>query len=130
MKLKELRKEINIIGYGEENEDKKEALQNKMGELIKEMADNGLKPKLFYGKGNIPAQRRRYKKRVMEEKRFQCKKCEHVFSDSSGLKYHTANKICHKEKKPDKTHCPTCNRDYVNINRHLNTKSHKKRAGL
>ena len=79
--------------------DKHEEIRMKMGELMKEMADNGLNPKLIFGKGNIKKQRERYKKRVIEEQRFKCAVCNKVFSCNCSLKHHTTNKICEKPVK-------------------------------
>ena len=73
-----------------------EAIRMKMGELIKEMADRGLNPKLIFGKGNVKKQRERYKKRVVDEQRFKCSVCNKVFSGGSSMKHHTSNKICEK----------------------------------
>ena len=75
---------------------KQEEIRMKMGELIKEMADSGLNPRLIFGKGNVKAQRERYKKRVVEEQRFKCDICSKIFSCKSNLKHHTINKVCEK----------------------------------
>ena len=78
---------------------KQEDIRMKMAELIKEMAENGLNPKLIFGKGNVQKQRERYKKRVLEEQRFKCAVCNKVFSCNSSLKHHTTTKICEKPVK-------------------------------
>jgi hypothetical protein len=107
-----------------ENPGKKEELQIKMGHIIKEMADNhGLKPRMVFGKGNVKAQRARYKIRVIEEKRFQCPECEKVFSSSTSMKHHVAKKVCAK------SHCECCNRTFSSrgmLTKHLKSKRHNK----
>ena len=57
---------------------KQEEIRMKMGELIKEFSNSGLN-RLIFGKGNVKAQRERYKKRVVDEQRFKCSVCNKVF---------------------------------------------------
>ncbi len=112
--------------------DEKEELRIKMGELVKQMADAGLKPRVFLGKGDVKAQAMRYKKRVIEEKRFQCPKCEKLFTSNSGLKHHTANKVCEKVQQGG-THCDICDKTFSRsdgLKKHLGTKIHKQKANL
>jgi hypothetical protein len=110
-----------------------EKVRIKMGELVKKMADeHGLKPRLIFGKGNVKAQRERYKKRVLEEKRFQCKECQKVFADSSGFKNHAKNKICENPKKTpvdrNEKHVCLCGGKYLTRHkkRHSRTKRHQR----
>lgn len=108
-----------------------EEIRLKMGILVKEMADNyGIKPRLIFGKGNVKAQRARYKKRVMEEQRFQCGKCSQLYSSSTSLKHHVDNKICEKKQKNISIKCP-CGGAYTDQNSrnssksiHMKTKKH------
>ena len=86
--------------------DEKEELRMKMGELVKQMADAGLKPRLFLGKGDVKGQARRYKKRVIDEKRFQCTKCDKVFACSSSHKHHIAKEVCGEKR------CEICDRTF------------------
>jgi hypothetical protein len=112
------------------DQEKKTALRMKMGELAKEMAENGLNPRVIYGKGDVKAQRERYKKRVIEEKRFQCPTCQKVFTNNSGLKHHIANKICEKNKKEnvnrDEKHNCECGGKFTTRHKasHFKTKKH------
>ena len=95
--FRELKKSLPPLSKSDDP--KQEEIRMKMGELMKEMADNGLNPKLIFGKGNIKKQRERYKKRVLEEQRFKCAVCNKVFSCNSSLKHHTTKKICEKPVK-------------------------------
>ena len=103
-----------------------EKLRIEMGKLVAQMTEvDGVKPRLIFGKGNVKAQSERYKKRVVEEKRFQCPKCEYCFVCNSGLKTHVKNKSCEKEKPS--TRCEICDytaRDAHGMKGHLNTKRH------
>ena len=89
-------------------DNEQEQLKIEMGHLIKKMADNGLKPKLIFGKGDVKAQKQRYKTRVLEEKRFQCCKCQKVFTSNSSLMNHTANKVCEKKKNENRNEKHNC----------------------
>ena len=110
-------KSLSIDLYATDKED----IRLKMGNLVKEMADvHGLNPRLIFGKGNVKAQRARYKKRVIEEKRFQCIKCEHAFCSSGSLKHHIDKRVC--ERVPS-LKCP-CG-DSSRTPRHQASKKHK-----
>jgi hypothetical protein len=117
--------ELNQLSFDLHKTDD-ENLRLKMGELVAQMADaDGVRPRLIFGKGNVKAQRERYRKRVMEEKRFQCPKCESCFTCNSGLKTHTKNKTCEQEKP--NLRCEIC--DYTasapyRLRIHMGTKKH------
>ena len=99
-KFRDLKKSLPPLSKSNDlfSNDKQEEIRMKMAELIKEMAENGLNPKLIFGKGNVKKQRERYKKRVIEEQRFKCAVCNKVFSCNSSLKHHITQKICEKKQ--------------------------------
>jgi len=128
--LKQKVAELQALGDDFKGTPDDENVRHQMANLVKQMADaHGLKPRLLFGKGNVKAQRKRYKQRVIEEKRFQCQKCEHIFTSSQGLKHHLKNQICEKPKPVRK--CDVCDvkfRDAYDMRRHFKTKRHKKRV--
>ena len=98
--FRELKKSLPPLSKSDAfDNQRQESIRMKMGELIKEMADSGLNPKLIFGKGNVKKQRERYKKRVIDEQRFKCSVCNKVFSGGSSMKHHTNNKTCEKPVK-------------------------------
>ena len=87
--FRELKKSLPPLSKSDAfDNQRQESIRMKMGELIKEMADSGLNPKLIFGKGNVKKQRERYKKRVVDEQRFTCSVCNKVFSGGSSMKPH------------------------------------------
>lgn len=103
-------------------------IRNQMEILIKSLYDDyKISPRTILGKGNVSAQKKRYKKRVIEEKRFQCPKCEYVFTSSHGLKNHIGKKVCDKEPPKGAIVCPCGGRyKHKHISSHIKTKKHQK----
>ena len=87
-------KQLKRLANTTEDTNKQTEYRLKMGELVTEMADNGLKPRLLFGKGDVKGQRQRYKERVKNEQRFKCKLCNKVLAHSSSLKHHMDKQVC------------------------------------
>ena len=87
-------KQLKRLANTTEDTKKQTEYRLKMGELVTEMADNGLKPRLLFGKGDVKGQRQRYKERVKNEQRFKCKLCNKVLAHSSSLKHHMDKQVC------------------------------------